>query len=214
MKNINIGLLFIFICTLGCTNKLKDISRQDDGQFNNQSESPLESFTSFEEDERQREIFINELIELDSILQFDDYLERINQFKPVKLTIKITDGIISLDFAQVYCKDYGKLKNDQKIPNIEKLRQNQKLRIYCRDIASDLDVFPKRTGNLSQDCKNYLEAIKILVSENREVLGGLTFSDYQLLEESKNIETDSERFLFRKKFLKFLNQKYYVSIEQ
>jgi hypothetical protein len=209
----NIGFMLILIWIVGCTNKLKNIETKDDVLLNNQTESPLESFSSFEEDERQREIFIKELMELDSILQFEDYLDRINQFKPTKLTIKVTNGIISLDFAQLYCKDYGKSINDQKIPNIERLRLNQKLRIYCRDIASDLDVFPKRTGDLSQDCKNYLEAIKKLVSENQEVLKGLTFDDYQKLEESKKITTDSERFLFRKKFLQFLNEKYYVSID-
>ncbi len=50
MKKLGFTLILIWI--VGCTYKLKNIEPKDYVPLNNQTESPLESFLSFEENER------------------------------------------------------------------------------------------------------------------------------------------------------------------
>ncbi|PIA81083.1 hypothetical protein BFR04_15400 [Gaetbulibacter sp. 4G1] len=170
------------------------------------------SFLEFEKTENERQLFIKEMIELDSILEQENYLDNIKLFKPKKLSVTLKDNIIKLDFPQIFCVDYFKLRKQEKINNIERLRVNDKLVVYCRDIASDLDIFPKRTGNIEEDCKIYLKTIKQLLSKNQNILEGFNYKKYIQLEKSRNIKTHAKRFVFRKRFLKFLNEEYYVSI--
>jgi len=209
----NVYSLILIILCLGCNNKIRNVDSKNTSITINQIELTLQDFLEFERQELEKELFIKELIEFDSLLQYDNYYELAKEYKPRNITIKTANKIISLDFAQIYCKEYEALKKEKRIQNIENLRISNKLIIRCRDIASDLDVFPIRTGNLDQDCINYLAAIKQLVKENSDTLNGFTIDDYKKLEQSKNITTNSNKFIFRKKFLKFLNQRYYVSIE-
>ncbi|MDR7127686.1 hypothetical protein J2X69_000014 [Algoriphagus sp. 4150] len=209
MKNTKF-LMIIYVILLLNNNKIFGQVNQDSTFIDS---NILRPFSEFEEIENEKEEFIQELLQLDSLLQFENYLDRIHLLKFKKLSVDIKNGVINLDFSEIYCKEYSKLNSEDQIPNIEVLRAKKKVSFYCRSIASDLDVFPKRTGNLEKDCELYSKAIKKLITANQEVLQGWSYEKYLRLEVSRNINTSSEKFVFRKKFLKFLHEKYYVYIE-
>ena len=205
-------ILLLLVFSFGCSKKAIPPSSNEGNLTIKQHLNIRASLKKFEKTESDREIFIQEMINLDSLLQFDDYLDRVLELKTKKLKISVNDGIVKLDFIQLFCVDYDKLKNENRIPNVENLRSRRKLTIYCRNIASDLDIFPRRTGSLTQDCIVYLKAIEQIVNEHERILG-INFTDYKEIEAERNITSESKKFIFRKRFIKFLNEKYHVGIE-
>ncbi|WP_394970358.1 hypothetical protein [uncultured Croceitalea sp.] len=206
MKGNFFLFLYVFASLLSCRTASQTTSEQD-------KTSPLiSSFSEFENTENERDKFKREIIQLDSLAQGNNYLGRIKNFEPKIISVNIQNGILKIDFAQLFCEDYKQLQKENVIPNLERLRKNDLLKINCRGLASDLDIFPARTGNLATDSKTYLETIKVIIEGNKEKLEGLTYEQYLGMEGKRDIDTDSKRFVFRKRFLKFLSSKYYVSI--
>ncbi len=176
-------------------------------------QNPLDLFPDFKNREEQRERFIQELIQLDSILQYDDYLRRVPRMKWETLTIEIKKKVLNLEFPDMFCKDYRTLLGEDKLKNLQRLKDEGKLVAYCRGVASDLDVLPQRSGDIKKDCETYLALIKKIINNYKNDLGGLTFEGYMEMERNENISNDSKRFSFRKMFLQFLNETYHVSFE-
>ncbi|WP_299224103.1 hypothetical protein [uncultured Psychroserpens sp.] len=212
-KTILILFAFYLICSCNTTKSFKYDNNVLNQQNNilSQQKDALSSFKDFEKTEKERDLFIQEVIELDSLLNSENYIEKVRLLESQKLSITIDNEVIKLDFSQMFCDDLSSLSENKKTENINKLRNEKKLSLTCRGIASDIDIFPTRTGNLSKDSKTYLETIKKLINENQHIIIGMTYKDYLKLEQNKNITTDSKRFIFRKKFLKFLNSEYNVS---